>query len=96
MDNDNHANYVIRYKIFDYALEWHARFNNLQERHIVEISMEIPNVLDEFTSIKEFLYDAYVLKQIGSSDWTAFANVTAMIRDEILARLAEIMVKKQY
>lgn len=96
MDNDNHANYVIRYKIFDYALEWYARFNNLQERHIVEISMEIPDVLDEFERINGFLRNAYILKQISSSDWTAFSKVTAMIRDEILAGLAEIMVKKQY
>lgn len=96
MDNDNHANYVIRYEIFDYALEWYMRFNNLQEHHIVEISMEIPNVLDEFERINGFLRTAYVLKQISSSDWTAFAKVTAMIRDEILAGLAEIMVKKQY
>lgn len=95
MSND-YVNYVIRNKIFDYASIWPIRINNLQERHIVEISIEISNVLDEFTSIKEFLQDAYIMKQISSSDWTAFSKVTAMIRDEILAGFAEIMVKKQY
>lgn len=94
--NNDYVNYVIRNKIFDYASIWPIRFNNLHERHIVEISMEISNVLDEFTSINEFLQYAYIMKQISSSDWTAFSKVTAMIRDEILAGLAEIMVKKQY
>ena len=81
---------LIRIKIFNYA---RLGYINTRNMHLIEAAEEMAIATEDFLEIKEMLGMFKAVGQIDEPTRKKFFITTMMIRDEILAELAGIVIR---
>lgn len=81
---------LIRVKIFNYA---RVGYFNTRNMHLIEAAEEMAVATEDFLEIKDMLSMFHAIGQVDEPTRKKFFITAMMVRDEILAELAGIVIK---